>query len=162
MTATKTTRPRATADFKALLAFFGSEEQAIVAWNAKHPDNPIGDVAAPAAEFTPEVQRLIDAGFITVEQARAQGETPAAPAAPKPVTSKEIADALIEQNGLSPVRGRVYTTPELIEAQVRVLKTGKPEIVKFSGEHRTKAVAVFRTDAGDSVALQNLGEQRDA
>ena len=68
-------------------------------------------------------------------------------------------EVLVAKAGFIPVRGRVYSSAALIEAQVRVLRSGKPEVVKTPGEHRTKGVLVYRTDNGDGVALQNLGVQ---
>lgn len=152
------TKPRATKKFKSLVAVLGSEEAAVTAWNRAHPDNKIKVKDEP--EALPEaVQMLVDAGF-TVEQARealaAAGETE--PEA-KALSSQELAEALVAKSGMIHVRGRVYTTTEIIEAQVRVLKTGKPEIVRTSGDHRIKAVAIWRTDSGDVAAVQNLGEQ---
>lgn len=114
--------------------------------------------AAPAVD--PKVQALVNAGFST-EQAQAlaaQAEAPQPVAdAPLVLTSKDQAEVLIAQRGFIPVRGRVYAGPQLIEAAVQVLKTGTPKVVQVEGEHRTKAVAVWRTDDGKSVALQNVG-----
>jgi len=146
-----TTKPRTTKKFKALIAHLGSEEAAVNAWNSAFPDNPI------AVELPEEVAVLVAAGF-TEEQARAAlGAKDAPKQEPVALTSKEQADVLVAKEGLTHVRGRVYTNPDLIEAQVRVLKTGKPEIVRTPGSHRTKAVAIWQTDEG-SVAVQNLGE----
>lgn len=124
-----TTKPKATKEFKALVASLGSQELAATAWNALHPENPV--------------------------KVKAKTEEPAEAA---PLTSYEVSQALVAQAGFVPVRGRVYATPEIIEAQVRVLKTGKPEVVRTSGEHRTKAVVIYRTDDGTTVAVQNLGQ----
>lgn len=77
---------------------------------------------------------------------------------PAPLTSKEKSDTQVAQAGLVHVRGRVYVTPELLEASARVLKTGKPELIRVPGDRHTKGVALFRTDDGSSVALQNLGQ----
>jgi len=68
-------------------------------------------------------------------------------------------EVLVAKAGLTPVRGRVYVTGAVIEAQARVLKTGKPEVVRNTGTHRTKGVLVYRHDK-DTAALQNLGEPR--
>lgn len=83
-----------------------------------------------------------------------------APVATEPVTSAEKSEAQVAKAGFVHTRGRVYVNAKVIEAAVRVLKTGSPEIVRNDGSHRTKAIAVYRLDAGDSVALQNLGEPR--
>ena len=79
--------------------------------------------------------------------------TPATPAAAAPVKSK--ADKLVEKHGYGYAKGRVYATPTLAEAIVRVHRNGKPEIVQSSGVGRTKAVLVSKQESGD-VSLQNL------
>lgn len=110
-------------DFKRLLSLLnGDDKAAVEAWNATHPDKPIG---------TTEVD-------------------------PATLSSKDQADVLVAQAGMIHIRGRVYSNTTLIEAQVRVLKTGKPEIVRLTGDRHTKGVAVWRHDDG-TVALQNLG-----
>lgn len=148
---TTTSKPKTTKKFKALVAQLGSEEAAVSAWNAAFPDNQIG-VTLPD-----DVAALVAVGF-TEAQARAAVAAKSAPAEqPVALTSQEQAEVLIAKAGLTPVRGRVYVNSELIEAQVRVLKTGKPEVVRTPGSHRTKGVALWRTDE-DSVAIQNLGE----
>lgn len=149
-TSSTTTDVRTTQKFKALAAYFGSEDAAIQRWNTLNPNEQIdakGKVQLPKA-----VQDLVDAGF-TVEEAQA-----VVVEAPAEVTAKDAADALVEKRGLIHVRGRVYVNPTMIETAVRVLKTGKPEIVDVAGAHRTKAVLIFRTEDEASVALQNLGE----
>lgn len=65
------------------------------------------------------------------------------------------AEALVESSPYSYTKGRVYVTTSIIEACVRVIKTGKPEIVKTSGNGRTKAVLIKREDSGDA-SIQNL------
>lgn len=75
-----------------------------------------------------------------------------------PLSSKDQADILVAQAGLLHARGRVYVNADLIEAQVRVLKSGKPEVVRNTGDRHTKGVVVFRMDSGDTVAVQNLAE----
>ena len=70
-------------------------------------------------------------------------------------TSKERGDELVQAEGLTFARGRVYLTPDTIEAAVRVRKTGSPEIIRSSGVGRTAAVLLFREESGD-VAAQNL------
>ena len=148
---TTATKPKTTKKFKALAVALGSEEAAITAWNSAFPENPI------AVELPESVAVLVAAGF-TEDQARAALDAKSAPKQDAvALTSKEQADVLVAKEGLTHVRGRVYTNPDLIEAQVRVLKTGKPEIVRTPGSHRTTAVAIWQTDEG-SVAVQNLGE----
>lgn len=153
--------PRATKKFKGLLALLGSDELAVVAWNTAEPDSQI---VVEVAEPSDEVATLMKAGF-NRQQAEAalaaakSTDTSAAPEPEAPLTSHEQGEILVAKEGLVPVRGRVYSGPSLIEAQARVLKTGKPEVIRNAGSHRTKAVLVYRMDDKQSVALQNYGEQ---
>lgn len=163
MSTTTIKRPRATADFKTLLAFLGGDDaKAVAAWNTANPDNMITDTSVDP--LTPEARTLVNKGLLTEEAALAvlagtDASAPANPVAPvEPPTSKELSDAAVTNAGFVHRKGRVYSNPTLIEAQVRVLKTGKPEIVAVEGSRITKAIQVFRTDDGSSVALQNLGE----
>lgn len=158
-----TTNPTRTKRFKALLTTLdGNEAAAIAAWNGINPDNLI---PVPEVEV-PEVQALIDAGFSKEEAEKAlaialnPAQTMATLAGREPLTSKEKSDTLVAQAGLIHVRGRIYVSADLIESAVRVRKTGKPELVTQSGDHRVKAVAAYRLDDGETVVLQNVGEQR--
>jgi len=139
-----------TKKFKALVAVLGSEEAARTAWDAANPSNPVAPVEA---DTDPQVKLLVEAGFSPED-----AEKYAAQVSPTSLTSKEQVDVAIAKRGLVPVRGRVYGTFALIEACVRVLKTGKPEVVDLAGERHIKAVAIWRTDDGESFAQQNLGE----
>lgn len=113
---------------------------------------------------TPEpdpLAALVDAGF-TEEEARAivsSGAVVEAPVAeaPKPKTSQEVAEALVEEHGYAFTKGRVYVTADTIEAAVRVRKTGSPEVVTSSGVGRTAATLIFKLESGD-VAIQNLAK----
>lgn len=78
-----------------------------------------------------------------------------APAKEEPQTSKQQADALIEESPYTFTSGRVYLSGAVIEATARVLKTGNAEIVPTVEGKRTAAVALWRQD-DDSVAAQNL------
>jgi hypothetical protein len=155
--------PRATKKFKGLVALLEDEDRAVIAWNASNPDNliPVADTTEPSAE----VAKLMKAGFKREEAetalaAAATTDTTAAPETVEaPLTSSEQGEVLAAKAGLIPVRGRVYSHPALIEAQARVLKTGTPELVQQPGEHRTKAVLVYRLDDGKGLALQNHGVQ---
>lgn len=147
------TNPTKTKKYKALVAVLGSDEAARVAWNHAHPDNQIGETGQALPE---NVQKLVDAGF-SVEEAKSLVGTPSQPVAVAPLTSQEQGEALVGKAGLVPVRGRIYATGAIIEAQVRVLKTGKPELIRNEGTHRTKAVLIYRTDDGLTAAVQNLG-----
>ena len=80
-----------------------------------------------------------------------------APAKSAKEAAKEEVAEFVSSQGFSFTRGRVYVTGTVIEAQARVLRTGKAEIVRTSGVGRTKAVLVTREESGD-VALQNLTE----
>lgn len=119
-------------------------------------------VAAPVDE---RLARLIAAGF-TEAKARealanagvaldAAPQTVAATTVAKPLIAKDAADALVAESPYEFTKGRVYVGGDAIEAQVRVRKTGKPEIVGKDGEGRTKALLMFKTANGD-VAIQNL------
>ena len=156
--------PRATKKFKGLVALLEDEARAVIAWNASNPDNPIA-VADEPEVITPEEKKLMDAGF-KLDEARAalaaakDTDTTAAPeTVDPPLSSSEQGEVLAAKAGLVPVRGRVYSHPALIEAQVRVMRSGTPELVQAPGEHRTKAVLVYRLDDGKGLALQNHGVQ---
>lgn len=135
--------------FKALASVLGSDAKALEAFNRVNE----------GTTEDPRIQELVDAGFSRDKAVAAlTADEPAevkveAPKAPK--TAKEKADALVEKKGLAYAKGRVYTTTDIIEAQVRVMRSGKAEIVQSSGVGRTKAVLVTREESGD-VALQNL------
>lgn len=131
--------------FKALVAALGSEEKAKVAF----------DKLRPSTKVDPRVQTLLDAGFTEEEATAALAEKAAPVEKAAPATSKERGDQLREKQGFEYAKGRVYATGTLAEAIVRVLKSGKPEIVASSGVGRTKAVLVYREESGD-VTLQNL------
>lgn len=100
---------------------------------------------------------LLAAGFSEDEARQALArKTEVTPApAPAPLTVKEQGEALVTAQGLVFTRGRVYVTPDVIEAAVRVRKTGSPEVVRTSGVGRTKAVLVTKEETGD-VSIQNL------
>jgi hypothetical protein len=113
---------------------------------------PVIDPAADllAAGFSQEeVDAIIGAGATTPE--------PAEKVVLAKKTSQELGEALVENAGLAFTKGRVYVTPDIIEAAVRVRKTSSPEVVSSSGVGRTAAVLVFKTDGGD-VAIQNLAK----
>lgn len=154
--------PRATKRFKGLVALLEDEARAVIAWNASNPDNQI-DV--PVEEPSAEVAKLMEAGFTredaetALAAAKATNTTAAPETVDTPLTSAEQGEVLAAKQGLVPVRGRVYSHPGLIEAQVRVLRSGTPELVQQPGDHRTKAVLVYRLDDGKSLALQNHGVQ---
>ena len=162
MSTTTVKNPMRTKKFRALLAVLDNDEAAAIrSWNGAHPENQI-PVEVPAVNA--EVAALMDAGF-SLDEAEAALAAAAAKKAsePKaeaaPLTSQERAEALVAQAGLIHVRGRVYVTGDLLEAQARVLKTGKPELVRNDGSHRTKGVVIYRLDDGKTVAVQNVGEQ---
>lgn len=115
---------------------------------------------APEPEANP-LQQLLDAGFDETEARAILGSgsvaEPEAKVAPAKKTSQEIGEALVEEHGLAFTKGRVYVTPDIIEAAVRVRKTGSPEVVTSSGVGRTAAVLIFQTEGGDT-ALQNLAK----
>jgi len=122
------TNVRKTKKFRALVAALGSEEAALVAYNAAEALR-VGEGPTKTAKVTE----------------------------PASLTSKEKGETLVAQQGLTFTKGRVYGGPSLAEAIVRVHKTGKPEVVKSSGVGRTKAVLVYKEESGD-IAQQNLCE----
>lgn len=125
---TTSTRVRSTKKYKALIAADFSDEQALTLLGATAP--------APAK--------------------KAKGKKKAKAQAPE-LTAKQQGEALVAKRGLAFTRGRVYVNGSIIEAQVRVLKTGTPEVVTTSGVGRIVAVLVYREDSGD-VAVQNLAQ----
>lgn len=141
-----------TKKYRALLAAFdGDKDKALQAYTASEAPVPV--------ETDPQAQKLADlveAGF-SAEQAEKilSGRVEAKPKEEKvSKTSQEKAEALVAKHGLTFTKGRVYVTPEIIEAAVRVLKTAKPEVVKSSGAGRVHSVLIFRTEGGDA-AIQN-------
>lgn len=109
-------------------------------------------------QVTPKQKAAVEAllaGLDAPAKTRSTGTARAATTNPSLAKGEE----LVAKAGLTPVRGRVYVTTAVIEAQVRVLKSGKPEVVRNEGTHRTKGVLVYRHDKS-TVALQNLGEPR--
>lgn len=142
-----------TKQYKALIAIGLNPDAALKAAGTK-----LGvTFAAPVDE---RLQTLIAGGFTEAEAREQLGLVDATTPAVKPepvkaLTSKEQGDALVEAQGLAFTKGRVYVTPDINEAIVRVRKTGRPETVASSGVGRTKAVLIFREESGD-VAVQNL------
>lgn len=151
-TTTTTKRPRSTKAYKALIAANFTDDEALTL---------MGDTT------TPRKEALVDAG-LTAEQAE-QVLTDTSEPKPKKgkkakgrkkdkgdkLSSKERGEALVAKAGLAFTRGRVYGQANLIEAQVRVLKTGKPEVVAASGVGHVSHILVYREESGD-VAMQNL------
>lgn len=160
---TTTTAPKLKSDaqiartkkYQALIAVGLSPEDAakryreVVEGIAPEPTiDPIAELVA--AGFTEEdARKIVSAGAVA--------EPEATVTAPVKKTSQELGEALVEQHGLAFTKGRVYVTPDIIEAAVRVRKTASPEVVTSSGVGRTAAVLVFKTDGGD-VAIQNLAK----
>lgn len=156
---------RRTTKYKALVAVINLDTPAAVDAAALK----ILGVELPVAEPEPDpnaeaLAGLIAAGFdeaeaqeILTSVGTEEATALAAPAkvAPRPQSSKDQAEALVAESDLTFTKGRVYLTPDSIEAAVRVRRTGHPEIITSSGVGRTKAVVLFREDSGD-VAAQNL------
>jgi hypothetical protein len=152
-----TKKVRNDAQFQALVAVIGDDQKALVAFQRLNPE------PEPEPEIDPRIQALVDKGF-TVEQAElalSDVEATVEAVVEAPVTEKDKADALVTERGFGYAKGRVYATPLLAEAVVRVHRGGKAEIVPSSGVGRTKAVLVYREDSGD-VALQNLTKSEEA
>jgi hypothetical protein len=131
--------------FQALVATLGSEEKAKVAFERLRPTAPKVD---------PRVAELMAAGFTEDEAKAALTEAPAEVEAKVEV---DPADALREKKGYAFAKGRVYSTSALIEAQARVLRSGKPEIVvgRLTAGEKQRAVLVSKLESGD-LSLQNL------
>jgi hypothetical protein len=121
----------------------------------------LGHTVEPKAD--PRLAELIEAGFTPEEAAELLEDTDTTPdTEPEPepepepeLTSKDRADALVAEHDLTFTRGRVYLSRDAIEAQVRVFKTGTPEIVATSGVGRAKAVVFYLSESGD-LAAQHL------
>jgi hypothetical protein len=143
---------KADPQFQALVAILGDDEKALEHFHALHP-------VEPEVEVDPRIQKLLDVG-LTQEQAEA-ALADVEEAVEAPVTEKEKAEALVTERGFTYAKGRVYATPLLAEAIVRVHRGGKAEIVPSSGVGRTKGVLVYKEDSGD-VALQNLTREDGA
>lgn len=158
MTANTVKSPTRTKQYRALIAAGLDKDAALAAYNAVNAPAPVNEADA-------KVQSLVNAGF-TEEQAAValtKAEKPAkkskkAKKAPKELTKAEQDAALVEAAGLTFTKGRVYTNPAIIEGQVRVLKTGRSEIVQASGNGRVHSVLIFLTDSGDA-AVQHLVKQ---
>ncbi len=144
---------RRTKKFKALVAIGLSEHDALA---------KLGVQQGPAADE--RLADLIAGGFSEAEAREILATHDGAPASPapapvveppKPATSQDLAEALVEASPFKFSKGRVYVGGDAIEAQVRVRKTGKPEIIAASGVGRTTAMVLFRTETGE-VAIQNL------
>jgi hypothetical protein len=168
-TATRT-NPRATKKYKALIAaeFSDSEalnflaSQGVDVSHVQPKDAPEDDALAALVQagFTREQAEQLNASQPKGKKAKKKAKkAKAAKAAPAPevLTAKQEGEALVAQRGFSFSRGRVYSTMETIEAQVRVLKTGRPEVVSTSGVGRVVAVLIYREESGD-VAVQNLAK----
>ena len=134
-----TTDIRSTKKFKALIAVGLSEDQALAQLGEAKPDEADANIA-----------RLVSAGYTETEahailnpSVEVVVETP-----------KQVADLLVESRGLTHTRGLVRLNTEAIEAAVRVLKTGKPEVINSSDEGHVVALSIYREN--NVVAVQNL------
>jgi hypothetical protein len=169
-TTAKRTNPRATKKYKALIAAEFSDgealnflaSQGVDVSHVQPKDDATNDAldALVKAGFTPEQAEQLNASQPAKkgkkDKKRKKAKAAKAPA-PEALTAKQEGEALVAQRGFSFSRGRVYSTMETIEAQVRVLKTGKPEVVSTSGVGRVVAVLIYREESGD-VAVQNLAK----
>lgn len=124
----------------------------------------------------PRYKTLREGGLDHESAVSVLGLSDANPGKPEKLTKKQrkAAEALLEAQadersedekavdaaGFKFTSGRVYFdgTGSMVEAVVRVTKGGKSEIVNTSGNGRTKAVLVTRTESGD-VSVQNLAAQ---
>lgn len=131
---------RRTKKYAALLAVLNSPEEAIRSYR----EHVLGEYPEPEPEAV-----LAEAGFTSDEAEHIidSGETPP--------SIESALDALLVRHGFDYAKGRVYVTPDVNEAIVRVMKNNAPEVVASTRGNKVRAVAIFKTDAGD-VALQNL------
>lgn len=100
--------------------------------------------------------------------AEAVAETPVAPAVeptPEPEAAPTASDMLlayVAEQGLAFAKGgRTYQDQEILKAQVRVLKTGKPEVLPYKdaagntlGKRGVTHLAIGRTDDGKATFTQ--------
>ena len=140
--ATPVKHPTRTKVYKALFAAIGDRDAALAAYHALNEAAP-----TPVDEPTPEVEAK-------VEEPKKKGKK-GKKAKAKKLTAQETLEAFVATRGFEFTRGRVYVTPQIVEACVRVLKTGRTEVATTSGKGRIDAVVVFATESGD-VAVQNL------
>jgi len=147
MTARISKSIKANTQFQALAAVLGDDQKALAAFNRINPEPE----AEPVVDA--RVQKLLDAGLTAEEAATALADVETVLEAP--VTEKEKAEALMVERGFTWAKGRVYATPALAEAIIRVHRGAKAQVVPSSGVGRTKAVLVYKEASGD-VVLQNL------
>ncbi len=115
--------PTRTKQYRALFAALGDKDLALAAWKAHN-------------EPAPKPTESLVVSLVKEPKAKKKAKKAKAAKVAVPQTPKEVVDALIESRGLSFARGRVYVTPEIVEASVRVLKGGNPEIIRTSGNGR--------------------------
>lgn len=138
-----TTRVRSTKAYKDLVAAGLSDKKALKALGR--------DDVAPRTKGKTKARVAVELPL--GKKAKKAKPAKAAKVEPEAKPSKE--ERLVAKAGKSFTRGRTYSNPAIIEAQVRVQKTGKPEVVPTSGVGRISAVLISRTESGD-VAVQNL------
>lgn len=157
---TPRTNVRATKKYKALITAGGlSDTEALKVLDREDliKDEPTTD--------DPRVTELVKGGFTKDEALAvlAKGEPKAGKKVKKAkkakkaekVDPKKVTEVMVAKQGLDFTRGRTYSNPASIEAQVRVMKTGKPEIIATSGAGRVAAVLIVKEPSGD-VSVQNL------
>lgn len=105
--------------------------------------DPLADLVA--AGWSPEIaQAIIDSGATATDTAPVEEQD-----------TRTEAERLVAESGFDYTKGRVYVTPSIVKAVIRVTESGRPEIVPTSGAGRTKAVLLNRTESGDTF-IQNL------
>lgn len=166
------TNPRGTKRYKALRAADFTDTQALdIMGDTTTKRRDEAPALAAEVEVDPRVTQLVDGGFSPEQAERlvADQDGPAkkkgkkkgkkaksrVKAQAETLSDKDRAEALVAQQGMAFTRGRVYSTPAIVEAQVRVLKTGRPEVVPTSGVGHIAAVLLYRETSGDCV-IQNL------
>lgn len=146
MTTSNITRTKA---YKQLIAVGASDEQAkrLLAAKAAKTEAP-----KPAPKPQPNFEKLADELGLTVDEVKAALNEPEVEAdAPTESTPEDLVAAA----GFTFTKGRVYVNKDVVEGIARVLTTGSTEIIRTSGNGRTKAVLVTRLESGDA-SVQNL------
>lgn len=129
----------------------------VAEYDAEQGEDKAAKKARKAEKKARKAAKLAEAS-VTLDKPDAPITTPAKVTPAKPATPASSADkgeALVAERGLGYAKGRVYVTTDMLEAAVRVRKTGSPEIIGSAAVGRTSNVLLFRTDNGQ-VAFQNL------
>lgn len=133
--------------YKSLIALGTSPDEAVALLSAKAKTTE--QVEKRGLDYDALAKEL----GLTRKQVVAALTGQAAPAEPE--DKRTVSERLVEENGYSFTKGRVYLTTEMLAVVSRVLQTGTPEIAQTSGKGRIAAVLVVREESGDA-SVQNL------